>query len=65
MARAADAAARALTLGGAIARLRKYYGSPARPPTADPFELILLENIAYLVSPAQRREAFEEQIRGP
>src|SRR5205807_9176313 len=43
--------------------LRKYYGSPARPPTADPFELILLENVAYLASPAERREAFEELKR--
>ena len=52
-----------LTLGSAITRLRKYYGSPVRPPTRDPFELILLENVAYLASPAQRREAFEELER--
>ncbi len=56
-------ATRVLTLGGAIARLRKYYGSPVRPPTVDPFELILLENVAYLASPAERREAFEELKR--
>jgi endonuclease III len=48
-----------LPLGGAITRLRKYYGAPARPPTADPFELILFENVAYLAPPARRREAFE------
>lgn len=39
--------------------LRRHYGPPARPPTADPFELILLENVAYLAPPARRREAFE------
>lgn len=30
------------------------------PPTTDPFELILWENVAYLAPPARRREAFEE-----
>src|SRR2546425_11103483 len=49
-----------LTLGEALKRLRKHYGPPARLPTADPFELILLENIAYLAPPARRREAFEQ-----
>lgn len=41
-----------------IRRLREHYGRPERPPTADPFELILLENAAYLASPAKRRDAF-------
>ena len=49
-----------LTLGEAIKRLRKHYGSPARLETADPFELILLENVAYLAPPARRREALEQ-----
>jgi endonuclease III len=48
-----------LTLADAIGRLEKLYGPPAPPATADPFELILLENIAYLATPAKRREAFE------
>ena len=61
--RAPDVAARVLTFGGAIARLRTYYGSPVRPPTADAFELILLENVAYLASPPERRKAFEELKR--
>lgn len=39
--------------------LRRHYRSPAQLPTTDPFELILLENVAYLASPARRREAFE------
>lgn len=49
-----------LTLGEAVELLRKHYGPPARLPTADPFELILLENVAYLAPPARRREAFEQ-----
>ena len=48
------------TLAGAVARLREFYGAPEKPPTSDPFELVLLENVAYLTSPARRREAFEE-----
>lgn len=48
-----------LTLGEAVERLREHYGPPEGPPTADAFELILLENVAYLASPARRREAFE------
>jgi endonuclease III len=48
-----------LTLGEAVKLLRKHYGPPAPPPCTDPFELILWENVAYLASPARRREAFE------
>jgi len=44
----------------AVAVLRTQYGPPSPPPTSDPFELILWENVAYLASPARRREAFEE-----
>jgi endonuclease III len=46
-------------LGPAVAALRKHYGPPAEPATTDPFELILWENVAYLASPARRREAFD------
>ena len=42
-----------------IARLAKFYGHPKPPITADPFELILFENVAYLVSDERRAEAFE------
>ena len=52
-----------LTLDEAVKLLRKRYGSPAPPPTDDPFELILWENIAYLASPARRREGFEQLKR--
>lgn len=41
-----------------MARLRDLYGPPRPLPTSDPFELILLENIAYLASPGGRRAAF-------
>jgi endonuclease III len=49
----------ALPLSAAIAALRKFYGRPQPLPTKDPFELILLENVAYLAPAARRREAFE------
>ncbi len=51
------------TLAGAVARLRDFYGAPKKPPTIDPFELVLFENVAYLASPGGRREAFEELRR--
>jgi endonuclease-3 len=56
-------AGRLLTLEEAVGLLGKHFGSPARPPTADPFELILLENVAYLAPPARRHEAFEHLKR--
>jgi endonuclease III len=46
-------------LSEAIATLRKFYGHPPPLPTSDPFELILLENVAYLAPAVRRREAFE------
>ena len=42
-----------------IAKLKKYYGSPRPPKTTDPFEMVLLENVAYLVGDEQREEAFD------
>jgi len=42
-----------------VKALRSHYGAPERLPTADPFELVLWENVAYLAPPAKRREAFE------
>jgi endonuclease III len=47
------------TLSGIIARLRAHYGDPQPPPSTNPFELILLENVAYLVSDDRRIQAFE------
>lgn len=49
-----------LSLGEAIPLLRERYGRPAPLPTAQPFELVLLENIAYLGSPAKRHEALAQ-----
>lgn len=41
-----------------ISKLEVYYGPPNPPITNDPLELILLENVAYLVSDKRREEAF-------
>ena len=46
-------------LPDAIAALRRNHGRPQPLPTTDPFELVLLENVAYLASAARRREAFD------
>jgi endonuclease III len=43
-----------------VTRLRESGGPPERLPTSDPFELVLLENVAYLADPRIRREAFDE-----
>jgi endonuclease III len=53
------ALATAAPLSEAIARLREFYGRAQPLPTADLFELILLENVAYLAPAARRRQAFE------
>lgn len=42
-----------------VSILARFYGQPAPPVTTDPFELILWENVAYLVSDERRAEAFE------
>ena len=42
-----------------ISQLAAHYGKPGPPITTDPFELILLENVAYLVSDERRAEAFK------
>jgi endonuclease III len=49
-----------LSLREAVKVLKKLYGPPTPLPTADPFELVLWENVAYLAAPARRREAFEQ-----
>src|SRR5262249_5262015 len=45
-----------------IERLEQVYGRPSRPKTADPLEMILFENVAYLVDD-KRREAVFEALR--
>jgi len=47
------------TLSAVIERLRDTYGAPEWPPSDDPFDLVLWENVAYLADPARRREVFE------
>lgn len=51
--------ATAAPLSETIATLGKFYGRPHPAPTRNPFELILLENVAYLAPAARRRQAFE------
>ena len=48
-----------LALARVAARLRESGGPPEPPATSDPFELVLLENVAYLADPEARREAFD------
>ena len=38
--------------------LQAFYGQPEPPGVTDPLSMILLENVAYLVSDEQREEAF-------
>jgi endonuclease III len=49
----------AVDLKKITATLAAHYGQPKPPITTDPFELILLENVAYLVSDERRAEAFQ------
>jgi len=41
-----------------IARLEAFYGPPELPVTTDPFEMILWENVAYLVDDERRARVF-------
>ena len=43
-----------------IKKLKSHYGTPATPKTCDPFEMILWENVAYLVDDAKREKSFDE-----
>ena len=46
------------SLNKIVSLLLKHYGKRKAPITTDPFELVLLENVAYLVSDERRAEAF-------
>jgi endonuclease III len=43
-----------------VSQLATHYGKPEPPITTDPFALILLENVAYLVSDDRRAQAFNK-----
>jgi endonuclease III len=47
------------TLTKLIQKLKRFYGEPSPPKTSDPFELILFENIAYLVDDERRQRALD------
>jgi endonuclease-3 len=49
-----------LNFWNGVQQLERYYGPPSAPALRDPFELILYENIAYLVSDDRREKAFRE-----
>ena len=50
--------ARAITFSELVRALQRHYGDPSPPPTSDPLELILWENIAYLATDQRREAAF-------
>ncbi|MGC1474233.1 MAG: hypothetical protein WA804_00195 [Terriglobales bacterium] len=41
-----------------VDKLQQHHGAPAPPPSTDPLELVIWENIAYLASDKRRAEAF-------
>jgi endonuclease III len=45
-------------LSRALDALEKVHGAPPPPPTRDPLELVLWENVAYLADDTRRAEAF-------
>ncbi len=47
-----------ITFSKLVDKLQQHYGAPAPPPSTDPLELIIWENIAYLASDKRRAEAF-------
>src|ERR1700674_2302760 len=47
-----------ITFTTLVDKLRQHYGPPVPPPSTDPLELIIWDNIAYLASDKRRAEAF-------
>jgi len=47
------------SLEHSVRLLRDYYGKPEKPSVTDPLELILWENVAYLVDDQKRMMAFD------
>ena len=48
-----------ITFSKLVDELQHHYGLPAPPPSTDPLELIIWENIAYLASDERRAAAFD------
>ena len=49
---------RTMTLVAVVEALEKAYGAPKPPPSTDPWELILRENVVYLADEEGREKAF-------
>ena len=47
-----------MTFSKLVDTLHRHYGSPAPPPSTDPLELVIWENITYLASDKHRAAAF-------
>jgi len=47
-----------MTVSKLVNTLQRNYGAPAPPPSIDPLELIIWENIAYLATDERRAAAF-------
>jgi endonuclease III len=47
-----------ITFSNLVDRLQQHYGSPPPLPSADPLELVIWENVAYLASDQRRAVAF-------
>src|SRR5436189_6273300 len=43
-----------------VQKLKLHYGAPSPPKPTDPFELVLWENVAYLVDDVRRERVFDE-----
>jgi endonuclease III len=52
-----------LSLRRVVEQLHAVYGEPESPPSTDPLELILWENVAYLVDDARRATALDRLRR--
>jgi endonuclease III len=46
------------SLRDVVTRLSKHYGAPTKPRTTDPYEQVLLENVAYLVDDERRQQVW-------
>jgi endonuclease III len=47
-----------ITFSKLVDKLQQHYGAPAPPPSTDPLELVIWENVGYLASDKRRAEAF-------